>query len=79
MTLDGIREFRDRIPFEPFEIILVDKRRFFVPHRDFILIPPGRSTWVYVASGDGRVTHVNTAVISIIRPAKSNSRRRKAG
>lgn len=79
MTLDGIRELRDRVPFRPFEIILVDKRRFFIPHRDFILIPQGRGTWIYVDQGDGRVIHVNTAVISVVQPVKSNPRRRKAG
>jgi hypothetical protein len=79
MTLDGIREFRDRVPFEPFEIVLVDKRRYYIPHRDFILIPPGRSTWVFVAQETGRVIHINTAVISVVQPAKRNGRRRKAG
>lgn len=81
MTLDEIRKFREKAPFEPFEILLVDGRAFAVPHPDFIWIPPGRGTWVYVADPKtGSADHINTVVISSIRPArKRNPPRRKAG
>lgn len=80
MNLDELRNFRDANPFQPFEIILVDGRTFKVPHRDFILIPPGRQTWVYVAHPkSGVVDHINTLIISSIRPYKPRpTRRRKA-
>lgn len=79
MTLDGIRDYRDRVPFEPFVISMVDGRQFHVPHRDFILVPPARSSWVVVALQNGRTVHVNTALISTIQLAKKSNRRRKAG
>jgi hypothetical protein len=84
VTLDEIRQFRDHTPFEPFEIVLVDGRVFKVPHREFILVPPGRGTWVYVADAKtGEVEHINTVVISSVRRARAGgsggaSRKKKA-
>ena len=81
MTLDELRTWRDAVPFQPFEILLVDGRSFIVPHRDFIWVPPGKGTWVYVSDPKtGSADHVNTLIISSIRVAKNgNKRRRKAG
>lgn len=80
MTLDEIRNFRDAVPFQPFEILLVDGRSFTVPHRDFIWIPPGKGTWVYVSDPKtGSAEHVNSLIISSIRLAKQPRKRRKAG
>lgn len=81
MTPEGIKDFRDRKPFEAFEIVLVDGRTFHVPHPEFIWLPP-KGTWVYVAQDNGRVEHVNTLIISSIRlaPGKGGrGRRKKAG
>lgn len=80
MTPDGIREFRDKAPFEAFEVVLIDGTIYPVPHRDFIFVPPGRSTWVYIADKTGYVRHVNTAMIKELRSARPKPRgRRKAG
>lgn len=79
MTLDEIRKIVKRQPFEAFEVLLVDGRSFRVPHPDFIFVPPlPKSTWVIVAGPRG-LEHVNTAVISSIRPARGGRRRRRAG
>jgi hypothetical protein len=81
MTLDAIRRSRDTRPFEPFEIVLVDGRSFTVDHPEFILVPPGRGTWVYVAEPSGKVEHINTVIISSIRKSTNerSRRRKKAG
>jgi hypothetical protein len=80
MTNDELRKWQKNQPFAPFEILLVDGRSFEVPHPEFIWIPPGRGTWVYVADSSGSADHVNTAIISSIRKLKSGgNRRRKAG
>ena len=79
MTLDEIRNYRDRRPFDPFEIVLVDGRVFRVEHPEFILVPPSKGTWVFVAARDGHVEHINTVVISSLRPAphRQNGRGRR--
>ena len=81
MTLDELRKWRDKRPFDPFEIVLVDHRIFRVPHPEFIWVPPGRGTWVYVGDPKtGSADHVNTVIISSIRKSRNGrERRRKAG
>jgi len=77
MTAEELRKWQQEKPFEPFEILLVDGRRFTVPHPEFIWVPPGRGTWVYVADPEsGSADHVNNAVISSIRRASSNGEKR---
>jgi hypothetical protein len=79
MTLDEIRRHAKTQPFVPFEIVMVDGRIFRVPHPDFIFVPPvaARTTWIIIAGRHG-LESLNTAVISSIRPATGN-KRRKAG
>jgi hypothetical protein len=72
MQINELRKWQKHQPFEPFDILLVDGRRFHVPHPDFLLIPPGPGTWVYVADGSGTADHINTAVISSIRKTQVN-------
>lgn len=81
MNIGELRKWQEKRPFEPFEILLVDGRAFVVPHPEFIWVPPGRGTWVYVADpSTGSADHVNTGIISSIRKAKNGQhRRRKAG
>jgi hypothetical protein len=78
MTIDEIQRFKKHVPFEPFEIVLVDGRRFPVPLPDFILVPP-RGTWVYVTDRRGRTAHINAVVISSVRRLHGGGRRRRAG
>jgi hypothetical protein len=81
MTSDELRKWQRNQPFAPFEIVMVDGRHYEVPHPEFIWVPPGRGTWVYVADPEtGSADHVNTAVISVIRKLDNGTqRRRKAG
>lgn len=72
MQVDELRNWQKQQPFEPFEIVMVDGRRFTVPHPEFIWVPPGRPTWTYVADNEGSAEHINTAVISSVRRAQRN-------
>lgn len=36
MDIDGIRETKNRAPFEPFSLRLADGRELHVPHPDFL-------------------------------------------
>ncbi len=78
MTLNELRRLWRQAPFQPLEILMVDGRIFSVPHRDFLLVPPGRGTWIIVAHADGTTEHVNTAVISSVRPTR-NGKKKQAG
>lgn len=81
MTNDELRTWQSQRPFEPFDILVVDGRTFHVPHPEYLWVPPGRGTWVYVADPKhGGADHINTAVISSIRRATNGrTRRRKSG
>lgn len=56
MDLNGIREAKNKIPFEPFSLRLADGRELHVPHGDFlafmkrrfIAINPNDDSWSVV-------------------------------
>ena len=49
MTIDQLRQAARAEPFEPFSVSLADGRRFFVPHPEFIWIPPKASRTFRIA------------------------------
>lgn len=79
MNIEEIRTLQKAVPFEPFEIRMVDGRVFSVPHPDFILVPAIRHyTWVYVATPDDDAPeHLNTALISSLAFMKPGKKRRR--
>ena len=84
MNANDIRKLITAQPFEPFEIVLVDGRKFLIDHPDYIFAPPmPRATWVLVVDDDGAGEHINTLVISSVRIHRNSRdrarRRRKAG
>lgn len=82
MNAGDIRKFILSRPFQPYEILLVDGRKFRVDHPDFIFAPPVPSaTWVLLVNPDGSAEQLNTLVISGVRVAapKTPRRLRKAG
>jgi hypothetical protein len=79
VMIEEVRRFKNAVPFRAFEILMVDGRRFSVPHPDFILVPP-KGLWVYVTNDDAITEHINIMVIGSIRHAAANGKkRRKAG
>jgi hypothetical protein len=79
VMIEEVRRFQKAVPFKPFEILMVDGRRFAVPHPDFIFIPP-KGLWVYVTNEDAITEHINILVIGSIRHvSEDGKKRRKAG
>ena len=76
--IEEIRRFQKHQPFRPFEIILIDGRKFRVPHPDFILVPP-KGAWVYLTDKHGNTEHLNIVVISSVRHTDQRVKRRKVG
>ncbi len=52
MTIDQLRRAAKAEPFKPFTVSLADGRRFFVPHQEFVWVPPQASRTFNVA-GEG--------------------------
>jgi hypothetical protein len=52
MTIDQLRRAATAEPFRPFTVSPADGRRFFVPHGEFIWVPPQASRTFHVA-GEG--------------------------
>ena len=52
MAIDQLRKAAKAEPFKPFTVSLADGRRFFVPHPEFVWVPPQASRTFNVA-GEG--------------------------
>jgi hypothetical protein len=55
MTADRVREALTAQPFVPFDLHLVDGRRFTIAHTDYLSVPPGprpRTVLIYTARTD---------------------------
>jgi hypothetical protein len=71
MTKDEIRKLLEANT--PFTIHLTDGRKFQVPHRDFISVPPGsRGNTIIVYGDDGLFNIVNLILIASLE-AKEQS------
>lgn len=66
-----MREMRQRVPFRPFAIGLVDGRRFLIPHPDFLTISQtGRHVVVY-EQRDSQTVYIDMMLIVSIEVAES--------
>lgn len=63
MIAEQIRQVRNAQPFIPFNIVLVDGRRFRVMHRDYISVAPVGNVVVYYNS-NGIANILNAALIA---------------
>ena len=68
MELAQLRKTISAQPFKPFTLSLVDGRRYFVPHPEFLYVPPGmRHTMVfYNDEVDQAMTILDAVMISTI-------------
>jgi hypothetical protein len=75
MTIEQIRQFRNRTPFEPFDIHLADGRSIPVTHPECLAVAPmGRTIGV----GIGNVIEViDLLLVTSLKPRQNGSTRRK--
>lgn len=66
MTIDKLREVMRAEPFRAFTISLADGRRLFVPHPEFVWVPPKASRTFYVAGKDDEESIVDLLLVTSI-------------
>ncbi len=80
MELDQLRKTLKAQPFKPFTMALVDGRRYFVPHPEFLWVPPGarHTTIFYNDEGENAATILDSIMVASIefgdtrRPGTAN-------
>lgn len=79
MTIDQLRKAVKAEPFKPFTVSLSDGRRLFVPHPEFVWVPPKASRTFNVA-GEGEDQSIIDLlhVTSIDFGNGANGRRKRA-
>lgn len=64
MELTQLRNTLKAQPFKPFTMSLVDGRRYFVPHLEFLWIPPGtRHTTIFYNDEEERAATILDAIM----------------
>ena len=53
MTMEQLRAAQHQKPFVPFTICVADGQRLFVPHQEFLHVPPGPARTFALWSDDG--------------------------
>jgi hypothetical protein len=80
MTVQQMRKALEASPFRPFHILTADGRRFFVPHPDFVAMPPNAERTFVVFSKNAEDYAVLDLLLVVGLDFKSrNGQRRKAG
>lgn len=69
MELDQLRKTLKAQPFKPFTMTLDDGRRYFVPHPEFLWVPPGarHTTIFYNDEEDQAATILDAIMVSTIK------------
>ena len=74
MKVSDIRKMRDRAPFRPFQLHLINGETLPVPHPDFLSIPPEKDTElfvVWVGKDWNLVDAEQVARLSLLAPKRS--------
>ena len=80
MTIEQLRKAIQANPFRPFDILTGDGRKFHVPHRDFIAMPPkAERTFVVFGRSGEDYTVLDLLLVVGLDFKTRNSQRRKAG
>jgi len=82
MTATELREYWQRSPFVPFDIVVPGRKKIRVPHPDFLSISPGgriAHVWKTADSGASLDIFLITALESTSRSKQKRSRRRDRG
>lgn len=77
MTVDQLRKAAKAEPFKPFTVSLADGRRFFVPHPEFLWIPPEASRTFVVAESGGDYSILDLLLVTSIDFGNGARGRRK--
>jgi hypothetical protein len=77
MVTKALRELWRATPFRPFTIFLADKRKYQVPHPDFLSISP-KGTDVIVWDKDGDMHFLSPLLITEASPNKRGRAPRKS-
>lgn len=64
MTNDDVRRWLNALPFETFNLRLVDGRVFRVEHPDFVWFPPKSQRVRHVFSPEGVEVVINTTIVT---------------
>ncbi|MCC6425309.1 MAG: hypothetical protein IT435_00680 [Phycisphaerales bacterium] len=79
MMLDDIREALRHKPFVPFTLHLADGRSARVNHPELILVPPGKTRTLVLATPAGRIRLIDALLVVEIEVDESKPRSRRAG
>jgi len=66
MTVEQVREAREKAPFKPFTIYLSGQRRFEIPHPDFVWVMPGNRT-IGIAHANGAAEIVDLVHVTSVK------------
>ena len=75
MTIEKLKEFHDKRPFEPFDIFLADGRSVHVDHPEFLMQSRSGRT-VTVTTPDDRSAVIDLLLVTSLEPS-GNGRTRK--
>lgn len=78
MTIDQLRRAAKAEPCKPFTISLTDGRRFFVPHPEFIWIPPEALRTFNVAGTGEDYSMIDVLLVASIDVAGKRAGDRRA-
>lgn len=78
MRLEQIKEMQKEEPFEPFDLYLADGRSVFVPHPEFLYIPPKGDRSVYVSDDDGIVERIDVMLVVSAKPRKAGRSKKRS-
>ena len=79
MTIEKLKEFHERRPFEPFDVYLADGRSFHVDHPEFLMQSRGGRT-LTVTLPDDRAVVVDRLLVTSREPSTNGQRtKRKRG
>ncbi len=80
MTAEKFREALAAEPFRPFWLLTADGRRYRVPSREFVLLPPRAERTFIVATGRGEETVMLDLLLVVgLEFTPSRQKRRRAG
>lgn len=73
MTVEKLKKFHERRPFEPFEIFLADGHSFHVDHPEFLMQSRSGRT-VTVTAPDDREVVIDLLLVTSLEPTPNGHR-----